>query len=355
MGASLRDGFTKDHASPSSGNRLRKILLIRAGRVGDMVMLTPAVQAVLDHHPHAEVHLLTSRDGQRVFRDYSPRLRMLLYDRHALMAGFSRLTLLKQVRAASYDLACCFELNPSFAAFASAAARGVGIADHSRDECYAQRCLEVVWRALGRAPERDYRISLPVTAEARERARLLYAQAGIPPAAYVVGIHPTYSGLHRAWRRRRTDAGRRWPEESFAELARGLFEEGVARGLDLRVVMDLLPQEVAFGERIVRLSGGIVTMMAPPPDFQRYKAVLERMDMLITTDTGAMHVAGAVGTRLVSLFGMTDPASSCAYVPPEQCIEVHSPSGMMTDITPAEVLAACRRFLPSDVRVAAAL
>lgn len=356
MGASLRDGLTKGHAPASgAGNGLTRILLIRAGRVGDMVMLTPAVQAVLDHCPDAQVDLLTSRDGQRVFRDFSPRLRTLLYDRHTVLAGLARLALLKQVRAAAYDLACCFEVNPSLAAFADTAERSFRIADEGRDGRYARRCLDVVWRALGGAPDRDYRIALPVTAEARERAGADYAAAGVPSDAFVVGMHPTYSGLHRAWRRRRVDAGRRWPEESFAELARGLFEDGVARGLDLRVVMNLLPEEAALGERIVRLSGGAVTMMTPPPDFQRYKAALARMDVLVTTDTGAMHVAGAVGTRLVALFGVTDPADSGAYVSPGRCIEIRSASGAMAEIAPAEVLNACRHFLPSDVLTAAAV
>lgn len=344
------------HQRRGAGNGLTRILLIRAGRVGDMVMITPAVQAILDHCPDAQVDLLTSRDGQRVFRDFSPRLRTLLYDRHTVLAGLARLALLKQVCAAAYDLACCFEVNPSFAAFARGAVRSFAITSDSRGERYARRCLDVALRAVGREPGAPgCWTMLPVTADGRERACAAYAAAGIPDDAFVVGLHPTYSGLYRAWRRRGVDAGRRWPEESFAALARGLTEEAAARGLDLRVVMDLLPEEAELGERIVHLSGGAVTMMTPPPDFQRYKAALERMDVLVTTDTGAMHVAGAVGTRLVALFGVTDPADSGAYVPPGRCIEIRSASGAMAEIAPAEVLDACRHFFPSDVLTAAAV
>ncbi|MDR2877695.1 MAG: glycosyltransferase family 9 protein [Chromatiales bacterium] len=342
----------KDHVSlVLLEKRLSKILLIRVGRVGDMVMVTPAVQALLDHYPQAEFHLLTSRDGQRVFRDFAPRLQTLLYDRHSFLAGIKRYTLLRQVRSASYDIACCFELNPSFAAFTHAATRGFTISNEAGGERYAQLCLDLAWRIISltsnQAPDKDYRISLPVTDDARERARALYAAAGITPDTFVVGLHPTYSGLQRAWRRPEIDAGRRWPQESFAELARALRKESAARGIDLRVVMDLLPEEAAFGEQIVRLSDGAITLLTPTPDFARYKAMLERMNLLVTTDTGAMHVAGAVGTRLVALFGVTNPASSGAYVAPGQCIELHAASRRMADITPNEVLTACRHFLPA--------
>jgi ADP-heptose:LPS heptosyltransferase len=83
--------------------------------------------------------------------------------------------------------------------------------------------------------------------------------------------------------------------------------------------MDLMPEEAGVGEEIVELGGGKVTMLAPPLGFQRYKATLARMSIFVTTDTGPMHIGGAVGAILVALFGGTDPNDSGAYVPGERC------------------------------------
>jgi len=98
----------------------------------------------------------------------------------------------------------------------------------------------------------------------------------------------------------------------------------------------------------VELSGGKVSMLTPPLDFQRYKATLARMNILVTTDTGPMHIGGAVGTNLVALFGGTDPNDSGAYVPAERCQIVQSASDKISDITAQHVFEASKRFLPGQ-------
>lgn len=312
-----------------------------------MLMITPAVKALLDHYPEAELHLLTSVDGQRVFKGFSPRLTtFLLHDRKALLAGLHLKRLLKQVQMAGYDSAFCFELNPSFAPFYQAARDGGHCINMGRPEAhYARRCLDVVEQAVNR-PVEGYWLYLPVTEEARAKAREILTNAGIDDQTFVVGMHPTYSGLKKVAWRRNMDAGRRWPTTAFAELAKMLATYGEDHHLKLRIIMDLMPEEAAIGEEIVQLSDGKVAMLTPPLDFQRYKATLQRMNLLITTDTGPMHIGGAVGAPLVALFGGTHPEDSGAYVPADRYQIVQSPTKLIADITPAQVFVACQKFLP---------
>lgn len=314
-----------------------------------MLMITPAVRALLDQYPEAELHLLTSADGQRVFKGFSPRLTtFLLHDRKALLAGLHLKRLLKQVQATGYDSAFCFELNPSFAPFYQAADDGGHCIDMSQPEAhYARRCLDVVAHAVNK-PMDGYWLTLPVTEEARAKARGILADAGIDDQTFVIGMHPTYSGLKKVAWRRNMDTGRRWPAIAFAELAKLLVAHGEEHKLKLRIIMDLMPEEAAVGEEIVQSSGGKITMLTPPLDFQRYKAILQRMNLLITTDTGPMHIGGAVGTPLVALFGGTNPEDSGAYVPAERYQIVQSPTKLIADITPAQVFDACQRFLPNS-------
>ena len=310
-------------------------------------MITPAVRALLDAYPEAEFHLLTGSDGQRVFKGFSERLTsFLLHDRKALLAKLNLNKLLKQVQAEGYDHAFCFELNPTFAPFYQAARDGGCCVDMSRpEEHYSRRCLDVVERAVNKSVE-GYWLNLPVTDEARDKARAILAQVGISDDTFVVGMHPTYSGLKKMAWRRNMDRGRRWPTASFAELAKQLSTYAEQHDVNMRIIMDLMPEEAEVGGEIVSLSDGKVAMLTPPLDFQRYKATLERMNIFVTTDTGPMHIGGAVGTNLVALFGGTDPNDSGAYVPPEKYEIVQSPTKQIADITPQQVFEACQRFLP---------
>jgi len=348
----LLDGVLKGHSRRTgkhyaTGTKALKILLIRVGRVGDMLMITPAVKAILDHYPEAELHLLTGADGQRVFKGFSARLTtFLIHDRKALLAKLNLNKLLKQVRESGYELVFCFELNPTFAPFYLSAADGGHCLDMSRPEAhYARRCLDVVARAVGK-PIENYWLNLPVTDEARSKARAVLAEVGITDESFVIGLHPTYSGLKKLPWRRNMDAGRRWPTKAFAELAKQLSAYAAQHDLNLRIIMDLMPEETEVGEEIVQLSGGKVTMLTPPLDFQRYKATLERMNIFVTTDTGPMHIGGAVGASMVTLFGSSNPNDCGAYVPHDRYEIVQSPTKQIADITPQQVFQACQRFLP---------
>jgi ADP-heptose:LPS heptosyltransferase len=109
-----------------------------------------------------------------------------------------------------------------------------------------------------------------------------------------------------------------WPQESFAHLARQLHEKAQAMHLSLRIVIDALPEERALVEPIVRQSGGVVTLLSEPPDFERYKGMLQCMDVLVTPNTGPMHIAAAVGTRVVALFSGWSVDECGPFVPAEQ-------------------------------------
>ncbi len=312
-------------------------------------MITPAVRALMDAYPDAEFHMLTSADGQRVFKGFAPQLTtFLLHDRKKLLSKLDLKKLLKQVQQTGYDSAFCFELNPSFAPFYQSAKDGGHCVDMSHPEShYSRRCLDVVENASGRLPQ-NYWLNLPVTDEAKQKAVSILADVGITEDTFVVGLHPTYSGLKKMAWRRNMDDGRRWPTASFAECAKLLVDYAQQHNIEMRIIMDLMPEEADVGQEIVDLSGGNVTMLTPPLDFQRYKATLARMNILVTTDTGPMHIGGAVGTNLVALFGGTDPNDSGAYVSEEHYQIVQSPTKKIADIQPQIVFDACKRFLPHD-------
>ena len=94
---------------------------------------------------------------------------------------------------------------------------------------------------------------------------------------------------------------KRWPRENFAGLIRGLSGKG------WNVVIPGAVQDIALAEEIGRLSGAAPVILAGKTDLKQLLALMERARLLISNDSGPIHLAAAVGTPVVGIFGPTRP------------------------------------------------
>jgi ADP-heptose:LPS heptosyltransferase len=297
-----------------------KILVVRVGHAGDMVMITPALNAILQAFPEDQIHLMTSREGRRVMKGYHPRLtHTWIYHRRFLQGPWLKRTLVRELRSQNYTRAYIFESNPHYHLLLVGTASSVyRLDDLTPGVHYCDRCLAVVARSIDTPVGKSW-ITLPVSEDGLARARVVLTKYGIEPNTLLVGLHPTFSGSGvRLFRDNKGMRHRVWARESFASLARQLSERAHAMRLPLRIVIDALPEERAYVEPIVSQSGGVVTLLTEPPDFERYKGVLRCLDVLVTTNTGPMHIAAAVGTRVVALFSGWSKDECGPFTPAEQ-------------------------------------
>jgi heptosyltransferase-2 len=147
--------------------------------------------------------------------------------------------------------------------------------------------------------------------------------------------------------------GKRWSSAHFAALARGLAEDGV----DVWVLGG--PNERAFAQEIVAAGGPRVTDLTGN-DLRDAIVALSIADAAVANDSGLMHVAAALGTRTVALFGPTDPhlwaplnplaavieppaADHCPQCGRSDCTAFHHRD--VDDIAPDRVLATVRAIL----------
>ena len=330
----------------------QKILVVRQGRAGDMVMITPALKQIFDGYPQAEVHLVTSGEGRRVMNGYHPRLsRIFLYTRKFPKTLIAGRQLVLQLKNEHYERVFLFETNPHYVKLMQGVAPRIHcITNLEPDIHYCVRCLEVVEEALPQEPPRGW-VNLPVTDAGREKARDLLARNGIGESTFLVGLHPTHSGMDRPWGGRKKH--RSWPQANFARMAVLLNEHARARDLDLKVIADILPEEKRLLGELVKHSGGALTLLSEPPDFDRYKGLLARMNLLVSPDTGPMHLAAALGTPLVALFSGKSPLDCGPYAPPEQyrivqAKDMPEPDRGLAAIPPEKAFEACLHFLPGS-------
>ncbi len=154
--------------------------------------------------------------------------------------------------------------------------------------------------AAGVQPPASWRPRLATGPELRERAREVLARARIvDDGAPLIGLFPGAE----------FGPSKRWPWQRFAELTHALRR--VRR--DVRLVLIAGPREVWSTVRIHEKSGRLVPVLGADLDLAELAGLLERLDLLITNDSGPMHMAAAVGVRCVALFGPTDPGRTRPY------------------------------------------
>lgn len=148
------------------------------------------------------------------------------------------------------------------------------------------RAAAYVALVTGRAPDRVPEPRLEVPAALRERWREIAGLADGP----VVGIFPGGNA-----------SSRRWDADRYREVVGRLTREGV------RVVVFGGPSERDLAAAV---AGDVALNVAGRTALPLLAAGLEACDLLVTNDTGPMHLAAAVGTPTVSLWGAGDPAET---------------------------------------------
>ncbi len=145
--------------------------------------------------------------------------------------------------------------------------------------------------AQGVTPTRRV-VRLPVSPEAAEFAERLIGEETGGGEMPLIGLNPgAFFG-----------ASKTWPVESYAALARRL-----AAGGRVRVLVLGGPKEADLAGRVCAAAEGAAINLAGKDSLQTLPGLLARLSILVSGDTGPLHIAALVGVRTVSLFGPTDP------------------------------------------------
>jgi len=128
------------------------------------------------------------------------------------------------------------------------------------------------------------------------------------------GIAGSFAAFHIA----ASKAPRAWHPERFGEVALGL-----ERRLGLRSVLVGAPADAPVHERFRKMCPSAVDL-AGKTTLTGMAAVLERAALFVGNDSGPMHVAAAVGTRVVAVFGPGAPYKTAPYLAPDRVRVVYA-------------------------------
>jgi len=295
----------------------REVLVLRLDRIGDVLMSLPALGDLRAALPAARIRLAVGRWSEEVARS-APVDEVLVWSAPWVgraAEGADRLPALarkaRSLRATPIDLALDLQgdVRASALMALTGARRRAGYANTGGawmltdvvplDETvsWTEQNRRAVALVVGRAPGRAR--PDPLTGRERDFARDLFASLDLEARRPLVGVHP--SGGRRV---------KQWDVERWGEVAARLQREFGATVVITGGEGDRpLAAALARGlpARALDLTGKL--------SVRETLAVIAGLDLFLSPDTGPMHMAAAVGTPSVSVFGPSDPARYFSATP----------------------------------------
>jgi lipopolysaccharide heptosyltransferase II len=276
----------------------RRILLSRMKFIGDVVLTTPVIRAVRETYPDAFIAYLG--DGQAVsLLERNPNLNEVIPYDFSRPDIYEQPRMMLELRKRKFDVVVDFFSNPRTAMlmFASNApvrigkdvkGRGGLYTDRIQDDGGAKTAIQFHYQYVKplSVEATHFRTEIVVGEDERKDARMFLTLRGIDPKKPVVGIHPGAT-----W------PAKMWPWERFADLARAL-----ASDLRCQVIVTQGPKDRFLIEQFSARAGSCATILPVLP-LRQLAAILSLAETYVANDNGTMHIAVAVGTPTIGIFG----------------------------------------------------
>ncbi len=282
-----------------------KILVIRLDRIGDLVLSLPAIEAIRSRFPDAFISVMT-RSYTREMVEGHPLIDEVIpyrYEkdgRHASLLGYFRF--LREIIERRFDIA--FILHPSVRShllpFLAGVPYRIGFDScapflltkkapdrrHEGRKHESEYTLDIV-RAFGIEPPKEKRLFLPVFTEDHRTIEKILEAAGFSKEDGIIALHPGASC-----------PSKRWPLERYVLLGKKALENTPYR---LAVIGG--KEEIPLGQSLKEALGERALDLTGKLGLKELAAFLKRCEFLVTNDSGPVHVAAAVGTRTLCIFG----------------------------------------------------
>ncbi len=307
--------MTAFHGSPDRlvKEHLKKIIVISLPGIGDTVNSTPLFKPLRTAFPEAHILALVMYRPCMEVLETNPHIDEVLLWEFMKEGTIASLRFLSRLRRREFDLSImCYPANRKEYNIVSFAIRARTRLAHQychknmqnlfflnnrtireRNDLHnVEENLRLLELIDVRASEDERRLSLPLTEDDRVLASKLIES--LPPHRFLVGMHAwstTLKNMHRKC----------WPAESFALLAKRLKSDH-----DCEILLFQGPHDLSINREIIDQSG-VRLRVVDNTTVRQSAAIMNSCDLFITNDSGPMHIAATTGTRIVAIFGPTDP------------------------------------------------
>ncbi|HKF39099.1 MAG TPA: lipopolysaccharide heptosyltransferase II [Ktedonobacteraceae bacterium] len=300
----------------------RRILVIRLDLIGDLVLSMTVVRTLKCTYPGAEIDLLALPASSKVVHNDPDLAEIITYDPNVWRRPKALIqpknwrdaySLLRRLRACHYDIAVSVFGNwAGLLAVLSGAKRRVGFGRESYPGFMTDSVPGRHWSPGNRKHEVDYCLELAQAAgatitpadrvprlyvdpQASQQLDQLLLKEGLQPGKPLIACHVSSNN----------GQSKRWPIPHWATLIDKLVREQ-----DAQVVLTGASGDLPLIESVTRRTQEHAINLAGKTSLPQLVALLQRADLLISGDSGPMHIAAAAGTPLIAIHGPTDPAQS---------------------------------------------
>ncbi|HEV2493054.1 MAG TPA: lipopolysaccharide heptosyltransferase II [Terriglobia bacterium] len=295
---------------PSAIRQPGKILVRTPNWIGDAVMSLPALEALRATYPEAEIVLVSKPWVSELFLNHGAANRLIVYDPtgdHHGAAGLRKLV--STLRAERFDAAILFQnaFHAAWMAWLAGIRTRIGYARDGRRPLlteaievpqpaayghHAYYYLQLVYRAgVIPKPTPIEEVRLAVTKTEKTWARNHIESLGLYGPRFLVGLCPGAS----------FGPAKRWPLEYYADLADRLIG-----ALHADVLIFGSAEEKPLAEAIAGEMEHTPTIVAGETSLRQLMALLDQCRLVVTNDSGPMHLAASLGVPLVAIFGSTN-------------------------------------------------
>lgn len=289
---------------------IKKILVIKTGAIGDVLMSTPFLRVLRKRFPKAEIDYYVSAWSKDVLMGNKNIDKVIAFDQSIFFKKkiFKALKLAKQIRKEKYDL--CFVLDKHYFMnlFAYICKVPVRVGFNRFGEGFTNTInvrygpvkheidyyLELAYK-VGAEKTKDKNLELNLSKDDLKFADDFFRKSKIKKAVAVVpgGAKNPGEPVHFV---------RRWPAEKFLELIEKLKNRSVI------LIGGPGDEEVSnFIFRNLRRKQGVYNLVGKV-SIKKSAAVMKKCNCIVCCDSGPMHIASAVNKKVVSIFGPTNPA-----------------------------------------------
>ncbi len=291
---------------------LKKVLIIKIGAIGDLLMTTPAIRALKKTFPEVHISFLVGRSVKEAivknpYIDEAIEIDDYVFFKGGLLVQVKlALKLIKKLRGIGFDTAIILhrDWKYSLLIYLSGVPERVGFKRDKMADRFLTRYVMIdgikhhidhylkVVKLCG-AKDHGRRMDFLVSQEAVERAKSVLKRFRAKDGR-IIGIFP--GGARNI---KEVMDIRRWPVERYSELGERLVNNGFS------VILFGSKSDLYLKKGLMNIPG--VIDMIGKTSLEEAAALISMCRMVVTHDNGLMHMASAVGTPVAALFGPTDP------------------------------------------------
>lgn len=283
----------------------KRVLIVRLDRIGDVLLSTPVIKAVREVCPNGYIAFMARRYAKDILEGNPYLDEVIVYEKTGREKGLLKnLDFIRALRRKKFDIALI--LHPTKRSHLLVSLAGIPETvgynkkwgfllttrlphmKHYGIKHEIDYALDIL-RYTGLEPK-DKTLYIPVNSRSERNVEGLFEKNGITKDDVTIALNPGASCVSK-----------RWGAAKFAEVAKGLIMKHAAK-----IVVVAGGADRRLGDEVSLLLKNRCANLSGKTSIADLASVLRRVDLFISNDSGPVHIACAVGTPVVAIFGRSD-------------------------------------------------